>query len=181
MGQISRVPYRCFGGQQLRLAQIERTAQTVQHINHRGRTVAPADAQPSQPVNLREGPRHYNVVTCIHQGSSTIITLNIFGIGTVYDQKRLRRQVFGKPGQFGDINHGARRVGRVGDEHQTRPIRTALQDFVDIDHAIDLGHLNRGRPRAKSRNPIHGKPVLGIDHLIPRTGIGLTQEGNNFV
>src|SRR3546814_11543471 len=41
---------------------IERPAQPVQHVGDRCGTIAPAEAQARQPIDLREGPGHHHVV-----------------------------------------------------------------------------------------------------------------------
>src|SRR3546814_10968610 len=51
-----------------RLAYVEGAAHAVQHVDHRRRAVGPAEAQGGQPMDLREGAQHDDVVAGLDEG-----------------------------------------------------------------------------------------------------------------
>ena len=77
--------------------------------------------------------------------------------------------------------HRARRIGRIGQEHQPRARGHGGQDRVHVDHAVTLLHLDRGCPGGMGQDRIHGKAVFRGDDLIPRPGIGLRDELQHLV
>ena len=84
--KLSRIPQGRHAGSLSRSGDIERTAQTVQHVGDRARSIAPAEAQPREPVRLREGPDHDDVVARTHEFDTGIVTVLVDELGYSWEE-----------------------------------------------------------------------------------------------
>src|SRR3546814_10969905 len=94
----------------------EGAAHAVQHVNHRQRAVGPAEAQGGQPVDLREGAQHDDVVAGLDEGGGLRVVgrRDVLGIGGVDHQQPVVRQALVQAAERGLRTVAAGRVVRVG-------------------------------------------------------------------
>ena len=72
-------------------------------------------------------------------------------------------------------------IVRIGDKDRAGVLADHLKYRIDIRVPVLFGgNHRRGTGRARG-NIIHQEPVLGADHLITRTGIGVTEKGDDFI
>ena len=73
---------------------VERPADAVDRVDHMRGPVHPAEPQRREPVDLREGARHHDVVAGGDQldAGFVIVAPDIFRIGGVEHQQHMRRQ-----------------------------------------------------------------------------------------
>ena len=175
------VPHRRLGHVLLRRRQIERPPDPVQHINDRPRAVPPADPQTAKPVDLGKRPRHEHVSARPRQTRPAVIPVHIFRIGPVQHQHRLIRQGIRQPRHLARADHRAGRIVRVRDEHQPRLVRHRRDQRIHIRRPFPLRHLHRGRPDRQRVDAVQQEPVFREQNLVPRSGIGLAQKGDDLV
>ena len=96
-------------------------ADAVQRVDDMRRPVAPADAQIGEAVDLREGPRHHDVVAGgdEFEAGRIVVAADIFGVGRVEDEQHVRRQGRMQALHLVERQVGAGRVVGVGEDRRS--------------------------------------------------------------
>ena len=163
------------------MAKVERPAHPVENIHDMLRPIAPADAQPAKPVKLGKGARHHHVLARLDKRCATVIAFDIFAVCAINHQQCPLRQVCRQPRKIGLAHHSSGRVVGVGDEHQASVLVTGRQNGIHIGHPLALAHLDWCGAIGQRADPVHGKAVLGMDHLVAGPGIGLAEKRNDLI
>ena len=151
---------------------VERTANAIEHIDHRLGAVEPADAQGREAVDLREGPRHHDVLGLGRQRHAALIVVaaDIFRIGRIKHQQHATRQPCVEPADLAERQIGTGRIVRIGEEDDPRPLAHPVEDAVDI-----------GTARGADRDRIDQEAVFRVDRLIAGREIGTGEQRQQFV
>ena len=162
---------------------VERAAQAMQDVDHRGRPVQPAEAQRGEAEQLGEGPGHDHVVGAVDQldAGGVVVGADVFGIGGIDHQQHVIGQPAVQPRELVGRKVAAGRVVGVGDEQHPRPAAKACQQRVDVGAELALGRRYGHRPDPERAELVDQEAVRAVEHLVAGTGIGAHQQLDQFV
>ena len=132
-----------------RLVDIERPAQTVQHIGNVRRAIAPAQPQSGQPIGLGKCARGHDIIVLFNEVKPGRIVLRvaIFGISPVQHQYGIPAKTRMQSHNFIALKHCAGRIIGIGEKHHAGGWRHRAQQSVDICRQRAFTHRNRARTR----------------------------------
>ena len=175
------VANRRFTRRERKRVDIERPAHSVQNLHHMSGRMAPTEPEGAQPMDFREGAEHRHIIPVPDKPDAAVVTRDEFRIGAVDDQQGLRWKRIGKALKIFHADHRAGGVVRIGDEDQPCAARQRRDHRVNVRGQAPLRRRNRGRPSRHGRNRIHQKPVPGVQDFVAGTGIGLAEQGDDFI
>ena len=158
------------GGVLRRLAHVEGVLHLVQrHGNVQGHR-APADAQPGQPVDLRERAQHHHAAVgeqVLAQPVGIVRIVDVLVVGLVED----RKHVVGKPVEEAcervAPDHAACRVVRVRDVDDLRAGSHAGGERVEVVAAARKRRAHRDRAHLGRVDRVHGERRPAERDLVP--------------
>ncbi len=163
---------------------VERPADAVQRVGDVGRRVGPAEPQAGQPVDLREGARHDDVLVLGDQfeAGRIVVAAHILGIGRVEDEQHVVRQAGVQapaPRRRADRCRSDCSGWRGRRSSSSASPRARMR--VDVGRVVRLRRHDRRPRRRLDGDPVDEEAVLGEYALVARPDIGLGEEVQQLV
>jgi hypothetical protein len=175
-------PPRDAGGYR-RAVDVEGAADAVHRVDHMGRADHPAEAQAGEPVDLRKGAGHDDVLGVRHelQPRPVIVAPHVLGIGCVEDEKRMLRQAGMEALDLVERQVGPGRVVGVRQENDLRPRPDGGEKGVHVRPVVPLFRHHRRAAGREDGDAIDEKAVSGEHALVARADEGVGDERQKLV
>ncbi len=134
-------------------------------------------------MNFRERPGHDRVVGGRDQldPGLVVVSAHVFAVGRVENEEDVLGKLGAQPADVVDRDVGARRVVRIGEEHELRARGDRGEDVVHAGSEVGFRRDDRRATRRQGRDPVDEKPVLGEDRFVAGAEIGLGEQVQQFV
>src|SRR5574337_1271390 len=162
---------------------VERPADSIDGVDNRLGSVGPAQTQAGEAMDLRERPRHHDVLTARDKlnSRSVVVLADIFRISRVDHQQAIRRQPGLQALDLGERKIRAGRIIGVGEIDDFRPRAHFRQEHVDIRRPLVLVGDDGNPAGGPNRDRIFEEAMLAIEPFLPWPEERVRQQREQFV